>query len=78
MVKVTVKSEEELVELTKKLLHILVNLRHRSTIWHEQHGATNLYAKKKWEQRADELIQELNIQRQHPNAPYSITVKTEQ
>lgn len=78
MVKVTVKSEEELVALTKKLLHILINLRHRTAIWNEHYGAKNLHEKKRWEQRADELIQELNIQRQHPNAPYSITIQNEE
>ena len=77
MVKVTVKSEEELVELTKKLLHTLVNLRHRTAIWNEQYGAKNLYEKKKWEQRADDLIRELKIKREHPNAQFSITIQNE-
>lgn len=77
MVKVTVKTEEELVELTRRLLHIMINLRHWTAIWNEHYGTKNLHEKKKWEKRADELIQELKIKREHPNVPYNITVKTE-
>lgn len=78
MVNVNINTEEELIQATKDLLHVLVNLRHKTKIWHDQYGSKNLSEKKKWEQRADDLIEKLQAQRKHSSGEYHITVKTEQ
>lgn len=63
--RVKVSDEEELVELSRELLHILVNLRHFTIIWGEHFGGTNLVNKKRWERRADELLEKLKVSKSY-------------
>lgn len=76
--RITINSEDELVQLTKDLLHIMVNLRAATKDWHEHYGHYRLQKKKMWEGKADDLIAKLDAQRKHSSAEYHITVKTEQ
>ena len=58
-----VKSEEELLEMASELWHTLVNLRHHTRRWEEEHGSVLLATKKKCERKADDLIVKYNIQK---------------
>lgn len=73
--RVVVKNEQELLELAKDLLHVLINLRYWSNEWHLHHGSVLLEHKKKWEKRADALIQRLKVSRS-PNA-FDVHIKLE-
>lgn len=60
---VKLKDEQELFELAKELLHIVTNLRFWSDEWNRHHGSVLLGHKKKWEKRADDLIERLKTTR---------------
>lgn len=60
---VKLKSEEELFELAKELLHVMANLRYWSNEWNTYHGSVLLGHKKKWEARADALLERLKTTR---------------
>lgn len=76
--RITINTDEELVQLTKDLLHILVNLRSATKDWQEHYGYRRGEKKKMWEGKADDLISKLDAKRKHSSAEYHITVKIEQ
>lgn len=59
--KITVHSEEELLNLCKELLHITVNLRAATKLWEQHYGCALRNKKKYYEARADELIERLQV-----------------
>lgn len=59
--RIKLQDEQELFEVCATLLHTLVNVRHSSKKWHEHYGAKLLNTKTYWENRADELLQRLQI-----------------
>lgn len=74
MQKIIVKSEDELIELTKELWHVLVNLRYWTNEWQKEHGAILLEHKKKWEARADELIKTHGLQKTNASSGIEISL----
>ena len=58
---VKINSEKELEELTRELLHILVNLRYWTKLWNEQYGSNFLKKKKLWEDRADKCLERIEL-----------------
>lgn len=75
---VRIKSEAELVELTKELLHIIVNLRFHSSIWEREYGYLHKMKKKSWEKKADDLIEKLGAEKARVSAEYKITILPDQ
>jgi len=73
--KVTVRSEEELMELGSELLHILVNLRYATKAWERDYGANLRDRKKYYELKADELIQKLQLSKSHHAGQIKIELK---
>lgn len=63
MVHVKLNNEKELLELAKEMLHIITNLRYWSNEWNIHHGAVLLNQKKKWEAKADALLERLKTTR---------------
>lgn len=59
-----VKSEDELINSSADMWHILVNLRAAQIKWHKELGAENARIRKRWEGRADNLIEKLGIKNQ--------------
>lgn len=59
--KVTIKSEQELIEVATEAIHILNNLRHFTKKWNETHGYELKQRKGYYERLADELLQKLNV-----------------
>ncbi len=61
--RVVINSEEELLDLAKELLYVMANMRHWQDQWSKHYGKTLLAQKKKWEVRADELLERLKTTR---------------
>jgi hypothetical protein len=57
-----IKTEEELVEAFKKLLHISVNLRNAQSIWEREYGVYAKDKKKEWEGKMDNFLIELGAE----------------
>lgn len=70
---VKINSEEELISVAEELIHVLANLRKFSRLWQENHGAPLLRSKKYFEEKADELIERLQV-KEHRN-PYEVKIK---
>jgi hypothetical protein len=75
--RIVIHSEEELIELARKLLHISVNMRHWQKEWHQHHGAVLLGKKKDWEGRMDALLEELKAERSKVISEVKLIVKDE-
>lgn len=58
---VKVESEEELVQLTAELIHIMINLRFHQKYWHEHFGHQAKTNREKWELKADALLRRMNF-----------------
>lgn len=59
--KVTIKSEQELIEVATEAIRVLANLRKFTKLWEETHGVVLKDKKKCWEARADKLISKLQV-----------------
>lgn len=59
--KVTIKSEQELIEVATEAIHILNNLRHFTKKWNETHGYDLKQRKIYYEGLADVLLQKLQV-----------------
>lgn len=59
--KIKVTSEQELVNVATELLHCLCNLRKFTKLWEENYGVEIKARKKYWEDKADSLLQRLQI-----------------
>lgn len=59
--KITIHSEEELIQVTKELVHVLCNLRKFSKLWEQEYGVKLKERKKYYEAKADELIERLQV-----------------
>lgn len=64
--KIIINSEEELKKVAEQAIHILANLRKFTRLWNESHGVELNERKKYYENKADELIEELKI-KEHRN-----------
>lgn len=77
--KVSIKDEDELIAVTKELLHCLVNLRHYTKLWEREHGVYAKRSKKAWEVKADELLLKLEMGKTNQSSSIDIEVnKNEQ
>lgn len=72
--KITITSEEELLKLAKEALHILSNLRHFTKKWNENHGVQLKQRKNYYEEKADELIERLQIEEHRRESQVKIEV----
>lgn len=61
MVKVKIKTEAELYSVCTELLHITLNLRKFTKLWEENYGVEIKARKKYWEDKADSLLQRLQV-----------------
>lgn len=61
MVKVKINTEAELYLVCQELLHITLNLRKFTKLWEEKYGVEIKARKKYWEDKADSLLQRLQI-----------------
>lgn len=59
--KIIVTSESELVNVATELLHVLSNLRKFQKKWESNYGVELRERKKFWEDKADSLLQRLQI-----------------
>lgn len=57
--RVVINTEQELLELSKEFLYVMTNLRYWQNEWSKHHGYVLLQQKKKWEAKADELLERL-------------------
>lgn len=60
--KVIIKNEEELVKVAAELIHVLANLRKFTKLWNETHGVELKSRKKYYEDKADQLIERLQVE----------------
>lgn len=74
---IRIKSEEELLDLAKKLLHCAVNVRYWQKEWNEKHGGALLERKKYWEKRMDNLLEELGAEKVDKLYDVHISIKNE-
>lgn len=71
--KIIINSEDELISVAEEALHILANLRKFTALWENSHGVELKNRKKYYENKADELIQRLQIpDHRHPD---QLTIK---
>lgn len=75
--RVTIKSEEELIEVAQEAIRILVNLRHSSKAWEEDYGVEKKRSKKKWEEAADRFVSKLQTPDLTRNEHIKIEIKHE-
>lgn len=59
--KVTIKSEDELIKVATDAIHVLSNLRHFTKLWNESHGFELKQRKVYYEKLADALLEKLNV-----------------
>lgn len=59
--KIIIQTEEELIQVTAELIHVICNLRKFTKLWEEGHGVELKIKKKRYEQKADELIERLKV-----------------
>lgn len=59
--KITVTSEQELVNVATELAHVLSHLRKYQKKWEQNYGVELKNRKKFWEERADALLQRLQV-----------------
>lgn len=59
--KIKIKSEEELVNVTEELIHVIANLRKFTKLWEESYGVELKKKKKHYEKRADDLIERIQV-----------------
>lgn len=65
MLKVKVKSEEELFEVAKKAITILNNLRRTTSFWELHFGSVAKIAKKRYEKQADDFLRSIEVTEEH-------------
>lgn len=75
--RIRIESEEELLELARKLLHCGVNLRYWTKEWNKKHGGILLERKKYWEKKMDDLLEELGAEKTQLQAEVHISIKNE-
>lgn len=75
--RIRIESEEELLQLAKKLLHCSVNLRFWQKEWNEKHGGNLLEKKKFWEKKMDDLLADLGAEKTHNQSEVHISIKNE-
>lgn len=71
--KVKIESEEQLVAMTKELLHIISNLRHWTKLWNEHFGSYYGKQKKMWEQRADDYLEKVGMRKTNQTGEIDIS-----
>lgn len=76
--KIKIQSEEELLKVATEALHILANLRHFTKKWNETHGYELKRRKIFYEEKADELIQRLQIEEHRTESQVKIEVNANQ
>lgn len=59
--KIKIDSEQELIDVAQDALHVLANLRKFTKLWEESHGVQLKARKKYYEQKADDLIERLQV-----------------
>ena len=59
--KIKINDEQELVDVCTEALHILSNLRKFTKLWEESYGVDLRRRKKYYEEKADELIERLQV-----------------
>jgi hypothetical protein len=59
--KILIQTEEELLQVTSELIHVLCNLRKFTKLWEQDFGVELKTKKKRYEQMADELIERLQV-----------------
>ena len=73
--RIIVHSEDELLEVARKLLHCGTNLRYWTKQWNEKHGGLLLQRKQYWEKKWDELMEELEARRSNLLTEVKIEIK---
>lgn len=58
--KVVIRSEEELAHEFREVVNALANVRKFQKLWEKSYGVTLKEKKKRWEERADDLIVRLS------------------
>lgn len=76
---IKITSEQELVDLSKELLNALYNLRYWTKRWESEYGVDTKDAKKRWEKKADDILEKLEMQKtdQAKEIKISVAHKTE-
>lgn len=64
---IKIHSEDDLLDKFKKAIHILNNLRHYTKDWEENYGVESKMRKKRWEEKADKLLAELDPKHEESN-----------
>lgn len=59
--KIRIKDEQELVNVATELAHVLSNLRKFQKKWESNYGVELRERKKYWEDKADSLLQRLQV-----------------
>lgn len=75
--KIKIESEDELMEVAKEALHLLVNIRHYTKAWEETHGAELKNRKKHFEGRADEFLKKLEMEKSLRSDAVHISINNE-
>jgi hypothetical protein len=73
---VKVETEEELIELSRELIHVLTNLRHVTKEWNKYYGGVLAGRKKEWEKRADELIEKMRATPTHQSTHVQVQINS--
>lgn len=61
--RVIIHSEDDLVDVTRNLLHISINLIHWTKEWEKYHGKILNDRKKYWQNRMEEYLEELGARK---------------
>jgi hypothetical protein len=75
---IKVNSEEELLQIAKELLHFSYNCRFWQKEWQEHHGGRLLEAKRKWEEKLDELHERLGVTKADSIYHVHISIQSEE
>lgn len=75
--KVVIKDEDELVAITKELLHVLFNLRYYTKLWEWDHGSRTKATKKAWEVKADELLERLEMKKTNHKGDINLSINND-
>lgn len=59
--KVTIKSEQELIEVATEAIHLLSNLRRYQKLWENNYGVELKQRKKYYEELCDKFLEKLKV-----------------
>lgn len=59
--RIKIDSEEKLLEVCRKFIHISVNMRYWQSQWKEHYGCVNRKHKEEWEEKMDKFLKELEV-----------------